>query len=62
MKELDKLTRDHTAFRDFNELINACRANGYVPTLMPTGRDGEAREKLAKAVEAEGYQVFRGVV
>jgi hypothetical protein len=65
MTDLNTLTARYTSCKSFTELLTLT-ANGYVPSLVsaksrkPTTASLE-REQLAKALEAEGRKVWRGL-
>ena len=59
---LDGATSRVTAFRTFEELVQACRADGYVPTLL-SHRSGQPAQDIAlvtRALQHLGYRVYSG--
>jgi hypothetical protein len=49
IRKLDKLTREHTAFANYNHLTDTCR-EGYVPTLR--------QPQLVAALKADGFRTW----
>jgi hypothetical protein len=60
--ELDAATSLVTAFRTFEDLVRACRDDGYVPTLYPRGPRQHAHNiaLVTGALRALGYLVYSG--
>ena len=59
---LDAATKSVTAFQTFEELVTACRVNGYVPTLIPRGSRQHAKDitTVTQGLQALGYRVYSG--
>lgn len=60
--ELDGATSRVTAFRTFEELVQACEKDKYVPTLIPRGPRQHAKDiaTVTKALQERGYRVYTG--
>ena len=53
--ERDKATRNATAFRSWDALMNAHRVDGYFPTL---NRENAQQVALGALIEAAGVPVY----